>query len=273
MSAPWLGSAPACWQAASASTVTHLICFDIDGTMLSTKGPGANLHQHTSFRVALKEVWGVDAGLEDLEHAGMTDQMILRELHALTQCKLPLDDAIRLAASRMVSYCAEKGDPGAGLTVLPGVVEVLRRLNASGCAVCGLVTGNLQPIAWGKLRALGLGLEAGQFVCGGFGSDAEDRAELIRVAIARARACLPGLRDDLQVFHVGDTPRDLQAAKNAGVRCLGVATGKFSVAELHEASQQCGGANTQVILEGLSDVDRVMEYFGLGEGRGSKSET
>jgi phosphoglycolate phosphatase-like HAD superfamily hydrolase len=72
---------------------------------------------------------------------------------------------------------------------------------------------------------------------------------------------------------VGDTPRDLQAAKNAGVRCLGVATGKFSVAELHEASQQCGGANTQVILEGLSDVDRVMEYFGLGEGRGSKSET
>ena len=267
---PWLGSAPAAWQVSSASSVTHLVCFDIDGPILSNQYPGANLHQHTSFRVALKEVWGVDAGLEDLEHAGMTDQMILRELHALTQCKLPLDDAIRLAANRMVSYCAEKGDPGAGLSVLPGVAEVLRRLNASGRAVCGLVTGNLQPIAWGKLRALGLGLEetSCEFVCGGFGSDAEDRAELVRVAIARARACLPGLREDLQVFHVGDTPRDLQAAKNAGVRCLGVATGKFSVAELNEASKKCGGADTQFIFEDLSDVDRVMEYFGLGRGKG-----
>ena len=258
-SSGWLGPPPLPEQLAGAAAITHLILLDVDGTLLSAL-PGGNKHQHDSFRVALRECWGVDGGLEDVEHSGKTDKWILRDLHAITRCELPVEAAIAAAAARMEAHCAAAGaDAGAGLEVLPGVRELLAALARGGRAACGLVTGNLQSIAWGKLRALGLAPAAGgPFVCGGFGSDAEDRAELIRTAIARARTHLPGLRADLRVFHVGDTLRDLDAARRAGVRALGVATGAVSQAALEAAAVE-----GQAVLPGLADVAAALRVFGL----------
>jgi len=215
--------------------VTHIVLFDVDGTLLENVAPGSNRAQHNSFRDALRVVWGVEGGLEDLEHAGKTDRWILRDLHTLTNCKLlPVEDAIDKAAAHMEAYCASCGFTGDGLSVLPGVVELLEGLKQSGKVVLGLVTGNLQAIAWGKVRSVGL---ESYFSCGGFGSDAEDRAELIRVALGRAAVAHPGLppASSLRVFHVGDTPRDLEAAVKAGVEGVGVGTGKFTQAELKAA--------------------------------------
>jgi phosphoglycolate phosphatase len=271
---PWQGHPPLPSQAAGAAALTHLVLFDIDGTLLGgdpAQPRGlANRHQHEAFRVALRECWGVAGGLEDVEHAGKTDQWILRDLHAHTRCALPVEAAIAAAAARMEAHCAAAGSPGEGLAVLPGVPALLAALaQRSATVACGLVTGNLQSIALRKLRALGLDAAPGAFVCGGFGSDAEDRAELVRVAVARARAALPGLRGDLRVFHVGDTPRDLDAAHRAGVEGLGVATGKFSVAELTAASAACAGSGgaapggRQVVLESLADLQAVLQVLGL----------
>ena len=261
MLAPWTGHPPTPQQVAAAPSITHLVLLDIDGTLLAGVGPAPNAHQHSAFRAALRECWGVDAGLEDVEHAGKTDLWILRDLHQHTGCALPVEGALAAAAARMEALCAAAPDPGAGLALLPGARELLAALRAHDCAACGLVTGNLQSIAHRKLGALGLGAAPGELVCGGFGSDAEDRAELVRVAVARARAHLPGLPTTLRVFHVGDTPRDLEAAHRAGVEGLGVATGKFSLAELKAASFE-----GQVVLQNLADVPAVLRVLGLGEG-------
>lgn len=45
---------------------------------------------------------------------------------------------------------------------LAGVVELLTALRSAGVAV-GLVTGNLEGIAWAKVRAVGLGVTTGVF--------------------------------------------------------------------------------------------------------------
>ena len=106
-----------------------------------------------------------------------------------------------------------------------------------------VLTGNLEPIAHLKLARAGLGrfFEHGQ---GGFGSDAEDRLDL--PAIARARA---GGYPRAQTVVIGDTPRDIACARADEVRCIAVATGPYSAAQLDGAD---------VVLESAHDLLEVL---------------
>jgi phosphoglycolate phosphatase-like HAD superfamily hydrolase len=105
---------------------------------------------------------------------------------------------------------------------------VLERLRAAGHRLA-LVTGNLEPIARRKLEVRGLGgfFPAGQ---GGFGSDARDRADLVRIARERA-----GDHPAADTVLIGDTPLDVQAALSAGVRAVGVAGSRYSREDLLDA--------------------------------------
>src|SRR5207248_10989443 len=105
----------------------------------------------------------------------------------------------------------------------------------------GLCTGNLAGGAELKLTSAGLW---GPFSCGGFGSDAEARADIVRAAWTRAQAL--GATDALVI---GDTPRDVLAAHDAGVPACGVATGRWSVHELAEHG-------AELVLADFSDVER-----------------
>jgi phosphoglycolate phosphatase len=67
-------------------------------------------------------------------------------------------------------------------------------------ATC-LVTGNLEPIGWTKMDALGLKDYFYQPRFGGFGSDVcsgnhvqswKDRAEMVKIALAKLEAFAPG---------------------------------------------------------------------------------
>lgn len=71
-----------------------------------------------------------------------------------------------------------------------------------------LVTGNLQPIGWGKMEALGIKHLFSPEPFGGFGSDFcsgntaeswKDRSELVRVATKKATSITGGI---LQLVHV-----------------------------------------------------------------------
>ena len=273
--APWLGGAPTPQQLAAAARATHVILFDIDGTLLqcSSRAPGANRVQEEAFTVALRDAWGVEGGLRDLEHAGKTDRWILRELYeqkraAGAALPVPLTAAVDAAAAAMerhVGAAIAAGAMAGGLQLLPGVAPLLERLRGDGRAVLGLVTGNLQSSAFAKLGALGLGAGAGVFACGGFGSDAEDRAELIRLALRRAGAALGVEGAALRVTHIGDTPRDVDAAFRGGVFCIGVATGKFTAAELEAEGERLGaGPDRLVVLPaGLADTDAVLRALEL----------
>ena len=85
----------------------------------------------------------------------------------------PDDARARLPALQraMTAYIEDHLDePLEGLELLPGVVELLRALGALPGVEVGLVTGNLEPAAWFKMRVLGIeGLFPHRL--GGFGSD------------------------------------------------------------------------------------------------------
>jgi phosphoglycolate phosphatase len=124
------------------------------------------------------------------------------------------------------------------------VPEVLDELAARPGIRHSLVTGNLEPIARMKLRAAGIGhhFARGQ---GGFGSDAEDRAEL--PGIARARA---GNHPAADTIVIGDTPRDIACARADDVGVIAVATGPYRADQLTAADAVC--RDVRDVLEHLS---------------------
>jgi len=111
--------------------------------------------------------------------------------------------------------------------VLPGAEQTLIALGNAG-ALLGVVSGAMEGAARTKLGPADLNR---YFIFGAYGSDSPDRAELTRLAIDKATKLHRGLAPS-QVFVVGDTPRDIEAAKAAGAVSVGVASGKYSVDEL-----------------------------------------
>ena len=106
----------------------------------------------------------------------------------------------------------------------------------------GLCTGNLARGAELKLTCAGLW---GGFRFGGYGSDAEPRAEIVRAAWGRAREL-----GATEALVIGDTPRDVLAAHEAGLPVCGVATGRYTVHELAEHG-------AELVLPGFDDVEQT----------------
>lgn len=124
----------------------------------------------------------------------------------------------------------------------PGAVETLETLGAADVRVA-LLTGNPEPVARARMERLGLDrfFPAGQ---GAFGCDAEDRIDLI--AIARRRA---GDWPTERTWAVGDTPRDVEGAHDAGVRVVGITSGRFGADEL---------AGAEAVIDRLPELLRAV---------------
>jgi phosphoglycolate phosphatase-like HAD superfamily hydrolase len=122
-------------------------------------------------------------------------------------------------------------DDSDGYRVLPGVTELLPRLIDEGYLL-GLVTGNVEAAAHIKLHR---GRLNRFFSFGGYGSDSDDRGEITRIALKRATLVYGDDVSAGRAIVVGDTPRDVEGAHAAGIECVGVATGHYTVEQLREA--------------------------------------
>src|SRR4030095_13609698 len=89
------------------------------------------------------------------------------------------------------------------------------------------------------------------FEFGGFGSDSEDRTELVRRAAEKAANKTGGPIDASNIFVIGDTPLDMDAGNRAGFKTVGVATGSYSVEQL----LACGA------MIAVSDLAQGYGYF------------
>lgn len=227
----------------------YLASFDIDNTLIqSSSGHVASLI------LAIKDVYGLDTSIDVINHHGMTDpEIIIRIVEKydvddqfiqsrLKECM----DHMQLQYARIVQ--------SENIVILEGVSDLLTKLDQKGF-VLGLVTGNLETIARAKLKKIGLNEF---FKFGGFGSDHVSRTELVKIAIRRAGK-LFDLDDTRRIFHFGDAPQDMRAAREAGVTPIGVTTGVFSADELE-------AAGAFKVIPNFSDTDQIIQIlFGLGE--------
>jgi phosphoglycolate phosphatase-like HAD superfamily hydrolase len=155
--------------------------------------------------------------------------------------------ATDLAAAALAGVVARDG------YACPGVADLLAAVAADETVVSTLVTGNIYLNALVKVAAFGLDKWLDTDV-GAYGSDARDRNLLVPIAMARV-ARERGVPADLDdVWVIGDTPRDLECARAAGVRCLLVGTGRYSTEELAPL-----GADD--VLDDLADTDAVLKLL------------
>jgi phosphoglycolate phosphatase-like HAD superfamily hydrolase len=193
-------------------------------------------------------VHGVDTSAirTHIATAGRTDGEIARAiLLDAGVSKQRIDALAARVCESCCQACARLLPDDLSWAVLPGVRELLDWLAEQEDVKLGLLTGNYEGIARLKLSRAGIG-EAFPLGQGAFGSDDEDRAAL--PAIARRRAGTPGAphpRRDTIV--IGDTPRDILAAHEAGLPACGVATGRYSVHELAEHG-------AELVLASFGDV-------------------
>lgn len=207
-----------------------LLLWDIDGTLLLK----ASVEHAQAIHAAIERVYGVEIPDAQVQAAGRTDFAIARSILALADVSPErVDERLGQLRAVAVEEYAKRVPDDLGDHVAPHVREVLDELGRRAGVRHSLVTGNLEPIARMKLRAAGIGhhFANGQ---GGFGSDAEDRAEL--PGIARARAGNHPVKDTVVI---GDTPLDIACARADGVRVIAVATGPYRADQLTAADAVC----------------------------------
>ncbi len=195
--------------------------FDIDGTLLRSRD---RVH-YDSVAQSVQRVTGFEITLTGVQIHGSTDTAILSE--ACRQAGLPANvleeqyEAILEAMRNSVSERRYELDP----IVMPGVNEALHYLAQKG-ALLGVASGNLEAIGWIKIETAGL---REWFRFGGFSDHFPVRSELIGSAANKARE-LAGKGAHICV--VGDTPRDIEAARANFLSVIAVATGNYSFDEL-----------------------------------------
>jgi phosphoglycolate phosphatase len=202
------------------------VLFDIDGTLLYTGGAGA-----VAWQRAFEQLYGVEANVNEHTHAGMTDPEITEIVFREVIGREGSQEEHAAAIAGYLSHLQEAVDESEGYELMPGIEEILPRLAEEG-VLLGIVTGNIEAAAHIKL---GRGDLNRYFAFGGYGSDARDRTELTKKGVERGGEVAGHPLDLETTIGVGDTPRDVAACHGAGIRVVGVATGRYSVEELREA--------------------------------------
>lgn len=210
----------------SDASAIKAILFDIDGTLLVTGGAGA-----VAWQRAFRELYEVDANIEEHTQAGMTDPEIAAIVFRDVLGRDGSESERAAAVAAYLGHLADAVAESAGYRVMPGIEGLLPRLAGQG-VLLGIVTGNIESAAHIKLARGNLDRF---FSFGGYGSDSRDRTELTRRAIERGGVVAGSPLDPAATVAIGDTPRDVVAGHGAGIRVIGVATGNYTVEQLAEA--------------------------------------
>src|SRR5256714_11715438 len=122
----------------------RLLLFDIDGTLIHSGGAGIE-----ALKRALKERFQIEDNLHDIEFAGMTDSGIVTSI--LKKHRLPTTPENITAFLDSYVHFLSKELPRRKGKLLPGVLELLKKLKNRKHLVLGLLTGNVSRGALLKL--------------------------------------------------------------------------------------------------------------------------
>jgi len=205
-----------------------LLLFDLDGTLVSTGGAGLR-----ALTAVFRDLHGVPNVLSQVSPSGKTDPAIFREVFRVFLQREMTESERETLSEAYLSRLQFETQKSHLYRHLPGVAFLLDHLTSMPDMVIALGTGNLERGARLKLEPIGFNR---YFSIGGFGSDAEDRAELLEIGRRRAENMRGQAISNERVYVIGDTELDVQAARRAGFNAVGVATGARSASELAAAA-------------------------------------
>ena len=134
--------------------------------------------------------------------------------------------------------------------LMPGARDAVAEVGGLPGVVQTVLTGSIRPNAIEKLRAFGL---EGFFdlEIGGYGSEVYPKGAMLLNTRGRAAHKYGTDFTERSTLYIGDSSRDMEAARIGGSRSLGVASGRSSTGELRDA-----GADA--VLDDLADTAAVV---------------
>lgn len=221
-----------------------LVLWDVDMTLVSYPGLGAGWYEQVVGRVLGLPFAGPPSFPGRTERGIVTDLLRAHGVAVTEDLIEAMYEGMRRACEAEAGTLAGRGE------ALPGAEAALAAVAADPDMEQTLVTGNLVEIARHKLAAFDLDRHL-DLALGGYGEVSEDRADLIRAAIATIAASRGHEFAPESVAVVGDTPADVVGALDHGARAVAVSTGRHDRDELAAA-----GAHT--VLPDLSDTALVV---------------
>jgi len=203
----------------------HVCLFDIDGTLIHTRGAGM-----AALRNGLSRAFGIAEPTDQVAVHGRTDRGITRDLfrsHGIEDHPGHWEKFRDAYLGVLPQSLADRSG-----TVLPGVVALLELLAARDDVALGLLTGNTREGARIKLAHYGLDHF---FDFGGFGDNHFERDDVAREALAATRQRLGDAVDLDRVWVIGDTPNDVRCGRAIDARTIAVATGDHTWDQLAAA--------------------------------------
>jgi phosphoglycolate phosphatase len=213
----------------TASQPPHiLVLWDIDHTLIETRGVGQAIYERVFPAVTGKPLRQL------AEVAGRTELVIMHDTLRLHDVEPTEQMMRRLAAALVQGHEDARQELATTGRMLPGAKKTLAALSTDPRVHQAVLSGNLRDVSRIKLEVFGLDpyldLDASAY-----GDDHTERPELVTIAQQRATERMATTFDNQHTVLIGDTPKDVEAALTAGVRVIGVASGKSDESELMEA--------------------------------------
>jgi len=234
-----------------------LTLWDIDGTLVNV------FKYHTpAYQMAIKKVMGVDVPLVDISKnygkpSALTIYLTLKEKGVSEK---DIEGNVELILEVYAKQLLENLKNETEDVALPGVRDMLDELRLRKVPM-GIVTGNIEIAGKAILKATGM---EKYFDVQSFGDNKDHRKEIVQEAMNSAKE--QGLlMEDTKIFVFGDTPSDVEAAKQNG--CVSVAVVRDAVdcdeEHISKRRKELQESQPDYILEDFSDISKVLALLGF----------
>ena len=211
-----------------------LVLFDLDGTLVDAGGCGRR-----ALVRAMEELYGVTPEFEHALISGRTDLDNFSIVYSLIKKgKNPTPADMKKMKAKYLELLPQEVHASVRCKkydLVPGVKKFLEFLAKDKDVIIGLGTGNLEQGAQLKLEPSGLNKF---FTVGGYGEDGHTREEMLQAAVKRAEKKFKTKIEAENVFVIGDTHRDIVAAKNCGFHTAVLTTGFGEAQKIQRAAAE-----------------------------------
>lgn len=221
----------------------NLVVFDLDGTLVRS----VELDD-TCFVRAFADVLGIEGICADwtrYEHS--TDSGLAREIVRRHLGRDPSPEEVELVRQRCCQLlCKGRARHPGAIRAAEGAAALLAQLNGDTPWRAAIASGSWPETARIKLQAAGLCVDG--LPCA-FADSAEDRSEILRVAMALA-AQRYARRGFQKVVYVGDGPWDVAAARRLQIAFVGMAG--------RQGAERLTSAGAVTVLDSFSPPAKVL---------------
>ncbi|GII53342.1 haloacid dehalogenase [Planotetraspora thailandica] len=226
------------------ATINRLVLWNVDLTLVDV-----TIVTRDAYADAFRMVTG--RPLVKLAPAmGRPDSEIIFETLAINGIVVEDQHLPRFLDALAVSFASKHKRLAKEGRTMPGAKDALKAVARLDGVVQSVLTGTIKGNAVHKLTAFGLDKWV-DFEVGGYGEEVYPKATLLQVAQGRAKDKHGVPFTAQNTVLIGDSTRDVQAARIGGASVIAVASGRSMAAELHEA-----GAD--IVLPDLTNASEVV---------------